>query len=184
MAPTTRAPRVSNGLITPELAAFVGAQTSFFLATASRGGQPYVQHRGGPAGFLRVIDQHTLAFADLRGNRQYLSIGNLAENDKVHLFLIDYAHKQRIKIWGTARVVDDDPALLAALTSDRAERAIVITVGSWDVNCPAHIPQRFDAVDVERALAEKDARIAELEARVRALTSTAAAPRGPSRGTT
>ncbi|MCX5746067.1 MAG: pyridoxamine 5'-phosphate oxidase family protein [Proteobacteria bacterium] len=127
--------------LTADVAAFIGAQTSVFLATANAAGQPYIQHRGGPPGFLRVLDAHTLGFADLRGNRQYISIGNLAENAKVHLFLIDYAHQRRVKIWGTATVVDDDPALLARLVVDgygTPERAIVIRVAAWDPNCPQH----------------------------------------------
>jgi uncharacterized protein len=156
--------------IDENLTAFIAQQTSFFLATANAEGQPYIQHRGGPAGFLRVLDPHTLAFADFRGNRQYISLGNLAENPKVHLFLIDYAHRQRVKIWGEARVVEDDPALLASLTPSgydaHPEQAIVITVHAWDVNCPQHIPVRLDAADVERALAQRDERIAALEAEV------------------
>jgi uncharacterized protein len=100
--------------IDENLEAFIAAQDSFFLATTNAAGQPYIQHRGGPKGFLRRLDPHTLAFADFRGNRQYISVGNLAENNKAHLFLIDYAHAQRVKIWGEARVVEDDPALLAA----------------------------------------------------------------------
>jgi predicted pyridoxine 5'-phosphate oxidase superfamily flavin-nucleotide-binding protein len=154
--------------ITEEVAAFVAEQTSFFLATANAQGQPYIQHRGGPPGFLHVRDPGTLAFADFRGNRQYISLGNLAENAKVHLFLIDYAGRRRVKIWGEARVVEDDPALLAELAPKdydaRVERAIVIRVSTWDANCPQHIPQRFEAADVARALAERDRRIAELEA--------------------
>jgi hypothetical protein len=153
-----------------ELAAFIGEQTSFFLATANADGQPYIQHRGGPKGFLRVLDGSTLAFADFRGNRQYISLGNLEENPKVHLFLIDYVHRRRVKIWGEATVVEDEPALLAKLTPDdydaKAERAFVIRVVAWDENCPQHIPQRLEAADVEAALAERDRRIAELEARL------------------
>src|SRR5438128_11920293 len=101
--------------ITPDLAEFIAAQTSIFLATANKEGQPYIQHRGGPPGFLRVLDDKTIGFADFRGNRQYITLGNLGENPRAHLFLMDYAHRRRIKIWGTARVVEDDPALLEAL---------------------------------------------------------------------
>ena len=154
--------------ISPDLAAFIGEQTSFFLATASAAGQPYIQHRGGPKGFLRVVDDRTLAFADFRGNRQYVTLGNLAENPKVCLFLIDYVHRQRVKVWGEGRVVEDDPALVAKLVvpgyEARPERAIVISVATWDANCPQHIPVRFDAADVEAALAARDQRIAQLEA--------------------
>jgi uncharacterized protein len=160
--------------ISPDLAAFIGDQISFFMATANAVGQPYIQHRGGPKGFLRVLDEKTLAFADFRGNRQYISLGNLAENDKVCLFFIDYAHKQRVKVWGTARVVEDDPALVAKLAvpgyEGRPERAIVIDVSTWDANCPQHIPRRFEAADVEEALASRDRRIAELEAQVERAT--------------
>jgi uncharacterized protein len=163
--------------ITAELAALLAAQTSVFLATASAAGQPYIQHRGGPAGFLRVLDDRRFAFADFTGNRQYISLGNLADNPRVHLFLIDYAHQRRVKIWGEAAVVEDDPALLAQLMpagyAARPEQAIVITVTAWDVNCPQHIPQRFEAADVAAALAARDRRIAELEAQL------AARPSGP-----
>jgi predicted pyridoxine 5'-phosphate oxidase superfamily flavin-nucleotide-binding protein len=156
--------------LTPELVAFIAEQRSFFLATANASGQPYIQHRGGPPGFLHVLDPHTLAFADFRGNRQYITLGNLDENPQVHLFLIDYAERQRIKIWGTARVVEEDPALLAQLAPQdyeaRPERAVVIRVSAWDANCPQHIPRLFHQDDVARALAQKDARIAELEARL------------------
>lgn len=155
-------------MVTPDLAAFVAAQTSAFLGTASAAGQPYIQHRGGPPGFLRVLDDRTLGFADLAGNRQYITTGNLAENPRAHLFLIDYARRQRIKLWGTARVVEDDPDLLAALVPDapraRVEQAILFSITAWDRNCPQHIPQRFEAADVAAALAARDARIAALEA--------------------
>ena len=154
--------------VTPELAAFVAEQTSIFLSTVNAEGQPYIQHRGGPAGFLRVLDEQTLAFADYRGNRQYISMGNLAENPKAFLFLIDYATKRRIKIWGEARMVTDDPALLARLMPEgyRAapEQALLFKITAWDANCPQHIPQRFDAADVTAALEERDQKIAVLEA--------------------
>lgn len=159
-----------------ELAAFIAAQTSCFLGTASAGGQPYIQHRGGPPGFLRVLDPTTLAFADYRGNRQYITTGNLGENPRVQLFLIDYARRQRVKIWGEARVIEDDAALIASLlppgAESRAEQAIVISVAAWDRNCPQHIPQRFDADAVAAALAERDAKIADLEEELRRLRTT------------
>lgn len=159
--------------IDAELEAFIAAQRSFFLASASADGQPYIQHRGGPTGFLRVLDPHTIGFADFRGNRQFITTGNLAENDRVQLFLMDYAHKRRVKIWGRARVVENDPTLVARLMPDgvraRADQAIIITVEAWDVNCPQHIPQRFEAEDVARALDERDARIRALETEIAVL---------------
>jgi predicted pyridoxine 5'-phosphate oxidase superfamily flavin-nucleotide-binding protein len=155
------------------LAAFIGEQRSLFLATASSAGQPYIQHRGGPPGFLRVLDPRTLAFADFKGNRQYISLGNLSENPRVQLFLIDYVNRRRVKVWGEARVVEDDAALVARLAPKgykaRPERAFVIRVTAWDANCPQHIPLRLEAEDVEKALAERDARIAALEAELAAL---------------
>lgn len=158
--------------IDASLAAFIAEQRSFFLATASADGQPYVQHRGGPPGFLHVQNPRTLAFADFRGNRQYITLGNLSENPKVHLFLIDYARRARVKIWGTARAVEDE-GLLAELSHPgydaRPERAIVVDVVAWDANCPQHIPQRLEAADVARALAERDETIARLEGELRAL---------------
>jgi predicted pyridoxine 5'-phosphate oxidase superfamily flavin-nucleotide-binding protein len=159
--------------ISEELRAFIGRQRSFFLATSNAENQPYIQHRGGPPGFLRVLDEHTLGFADFSGNRQYISLGNLAENPKVHLFLIDYTQRQRIKIWGEAHVVSDDPALLLSLTPKdyraRPEQAIVIKIAAWDANCPQHIPQRFEAEDIQAALRERDQRIAELEGELQRL---------------
>lgn len=163
--------------ITPDLAGFIAAQTSVFLATSSRDGQPYIQHRGGPPGFLHALDERTIAFADFAGNRQYITLGNLAENPKAYLFLIDYAHRRRIKLWGEARAVEDDADLIARLMpagyKARPEQAIVFTVAAWNANCPQHIPQRFDAADVAAALAERDRRIAELEAQLARLRSGA-----------
>jgi len=159
--------------ITAELRAEIEAQTSVFLATANAQGQPYVQHRGGPAGFLRVLDDRTIGFADFVGNRQYITQGNLQENPKAHLFLIDYARRRRIKIWGTARVVEGDAALQERLTPAgyraRPEQVLLFSVTTWDVNCPQHISQRFESADVAAALASRDRRIAELEAELRRL---------------
>lgn len=160
--------------ITPDLKAEIEAQTSVFLATANAQGQPYIQHRGGPPGFLQVLDERTIGFADFAGNRQYITQGNLEDNPKAHLFLIDYARRRRIKIWGTARVVEGDAALLKQLMPAgyraRPEQVLLLTVTAWDVNCPQHIPQRFEAADVAAALASRDRRIAELEAEVQRLT--------------
>ena len=159
--------------ITPDLAAFLAAQTSVFLATVNAEDQPYIQHRGGPPGFLRVRDDQTIAFADFAGNRQYITLGNLAERPKAHLFLIDYAQRRRIKIWGEARIVEGDAALMAELMpadyAARAEQALLFTVQAWDANCPQHIPQRFEAVDVAKAIAARDERIAALEAEIAGL---------------
>lgn len=156
--------------ITSDLARFIEAQTSIFLATATREGQPYIQHRGGPAGFLKVLDDKTIGFADFVGNKQYITQGNLAENPKAYLFLIDYAHRQRVKIWGEARVIEGDAELTAKLMPEdykaRPEQVILFTVSAWDVNCQQHIPQRFEAADVAAALAERDSRIAALEAEI------------------
>jgi predicted pyridoxine 5'-phosphate oxidase superfamily flavin-nucleotide-binding protein len=159
-----------NTTITPELAEFIAVQSSVFLGTANAAGQPYIQHRGGPPGFLRVLDEQTIAFADLRGNRQFITQGNLAENPKAHLFLIDYANRQRIKLWGEARIVEDDAALLASLMpkdgKSRGEQSLIFRVLAWDANCPKHIPQRFDTTDIARALEQRDQRIAELEEKI------------------
>ena len=159
--------------ITADLAGFIADQRSIFLATVSSEGAPYIQHRGGPRGFLRVIGPTTIAFADYTGNRQYITQGNLADGGKAHLFLIDYMNRRRVKIWGEARIVEDDPELVARLMPEdykaRPEQALVFEVEAWDVNCPQHIPQRFDAEAVERALAERETRIAELEAELERL---------------
>ncbi|PQA75834.1 pyridoxamine 5'-phosphate oxidase family protein [Rhodoferax sp. TS-BS-61-7] len=159
--------------ISVELADFIAAQTSIYLATANADGQPYIQHRGGPAGFIQVLDAHTLAFVDYAGNKQYISAGNLSENPKAHMFLMDYAHRQRIKIWGEARVVEGDEALIARLMPQgykaRPEQVILFTVTAWDANCPQHIPVRFEAADVTAALDARDARIQALELEVQQL---------------
>ncbi|RVD71499.1 pyridoxamine 5'-phosphate oxidase [Mesorhizobium sp. M4A.F.Ca.ET.029.04.2.1] len=164
--------------ITPDLAAFIAAQTSVFLATANGEGQPYIQHRGGPAGFLKVLDEKTIGFADFTGNRQFITQGNLADNAQAFLFLIDYAHRQRIKVWGRARVVEGDAELTASLMprgyKARPEQVILFNVSTWDANCPQHIPQRFEAADVAAALAERDRRIASLEQEVERLRGVAA----------
>ena len=171
-----------SSTITPDLARFIQAQTSFFLATASADGQPYIQHRGGPPGFLRVLDEQTLAFADFRGNRQYISVGNLSQNPKAQLFLMDYARRRRIKIWGEARVVEDQPELLASLLVEgykaRAERAIVFRISAWDANCPQHIPQLIPAQEVQSLLQGRDARIAELEAQLHVAWNGGTGPAG------
>jgi hypothetical protein len=164
-------------VITDDLKGFIEAQTSIFLATANAEGQPYIQHRGGPAGFLRVLDSKTIAFVDFAGNRQYITSGNLTDNPKAYLFLIDYVLRRRIKIWGEARIVEADAGLVAQLMPEgyqaRPEQVILFTVAAWDSNCPQHIPQRFEAADVAAAIAKREQRIAELEAEVLRLRSEA-----------
>jgi predicted pyridoxine 5'-phosphate oxidase superfamily flavin-nucleotide-binding protein len=153
--------------IDERLAGQLADTNSLYLATATADGQPYIQHRGGPKGFIRILDKNTIAFADYSGNRQYLTQGNLLENPKAHIFVMDYAHRRRVKMWGEARVVEDDPALMQSLMPKgykaRPEQVILFRISAWDTNCPQHIPQKFDAADVAAALAERDARIAELE---------------------
>jgi predicted pyridoxine 5'-phosphate oxidase superfamily flavin-nucleotide-binding protein len=163
--------------IDADLAGFITGMRSFYLATASEDGQPYMQHRGGPAGFLRVLDEKTLAFADFSGNRQYITTGNLAENPKAMIFLMDYQNRQRVKIWGTARVVENDAELNARLFPEgykaRAEAVILFTVEAWEANCPQHIPQMLFAEDVAGAVGTLKSRIAELEAENTRLRGTA-----------
>jgi hypothetical protein len=166
--------------ITPDLAHFIEGQISVFLGTASKDGQPYIQHRGGPSGFLKVLDESTIGFADFTGNRQYISQGNLSDNPKAILFLIDYGARQRVKIWGNARVVEGDPGLFAKLMHEgyqaRPEQAILFTVTAWDANCPQHIPLRFEAAQVAAMLAERDARIKALETELARLRPAGNAP--------
>ena len=153
--------------VTPDLAQFISEQNSFFLGTASAAGQPYIQHRGGPAGFLEVLGDQQLGFADLAGNRQYITLGNLSENAQAFIFLIDYEQARRVKLWGTAQVVDDQQDLMARLRVEggkgRPERAILFNIRAWDVNCPQHIPRRIDVARVAAVLADRDAQIARLE---------------------
>ena len=159
--------------IDDKLAGFLGDANSLYLATATADGQPYIQHRGGPKGFVKMLDKSTIAFADFAGNQQYLTEGNLSENNKAYIFIMDYAHRRRVKIWGEAKVIDDDPALLESLMPKgyraRPEQVILFKIAAWDTNCPQHIPQKFDAADVAQALAVRDARIAELEAELTTL---------------
>jgi hypothetical protein len=165
--------------ITPDLAAQIMEARSFYLATASAEGQPYIQHRGGPTGFLHILDDKRLAFADYAGNKQYITIGNLAENAKAYIFIMDYVHQRRVKLWGTAKVVEDDEALLSQLIdpSYRAapERAIVFTVEAWDRNCPQHIPRMLPFEDVAEAIGRLQARITDLEAANAKLRESSAA---------
>lgn len=154
--------------VSDDLTAFIAERDSFYFATASMGGQPYIQHRGGPKGFLKVIDEHTLAFADFSGNRQYISIGNLAENDRAYIFLMDYANRRRVKIWGQARVVEDDPGLLSKLVEPgykaRPERVFLFKIEAWDINCPQHIVPRHDEETIRLATAKLGEQVALLQA--------------------
>jgi predicted pyridoxine 5'-phosphate oxidase superfamily flavin-nucleotide-binding protein len=161
--------------VTPELAAFIAEQDTAFLGTASADGAPYIQHRGGPKGFIKVVDAHTLGFADYRGNRQYITLGNLSENDRAYLFLIDFARRQRIKLWGRARVVENDDALIEKLFDHgykaKPERVILFTIEAWDVNCSQHITARLSEQDVEQmavTIQERFAALQEENARLRA----------------
>jgi predicted pyridoxine 5'-phosphate oxidase superfamily flavin-nucleotide-binding protein len=162
------------------LAEFIAEQRSFYLATASGQGQPYIQHRGGPKGFLRVIDDKTLAFADFSGNRQYITTGNLADNPKAMIFLMDYANRRRVKIWGTARAIEDHERIAPLMPEGkraRGEQVVMFSVEAYDLNCPQHIPQMLFAEDVAAAVGPLQQRIAELEAenaRLRAATPTSA----------
>lgn len=159
--------------VTPELAAFLQELDMFYLGTSNAAGQPYIQYRGGGPGFLKAVDDKTLGFADFGGNRQYITLGNLSENPKAFIFLMDYARSRRIKIWGTARVVEDDPALLERLRDSsypgKVERAILFEIEAWDVNCPQHIHKRFPQRQVAPIIEQLQAKIAELEAKLKAV---------------
>ncbi|MDO8290900.1 MAG: pyridoxamine 5'-phosphate oxidase family protein [Parvibaculum sp.] len=158
--------------ITPDVAAFIAERTSFYLGTASADGQPYIQHRGGPKGFLHLIDEKTLAFADFVGNRQYITTGNLSENNRATIFLMDYETRSRVKIWGYAEV-SDDKTLIAQLMPEnyraKPQQAIIFHVTAFDTNCSQHIPQMFEASDVASALEYLKVRIVELETELAAL---------------
>ena len=160
--------------ITPALAAFIAEQNSIYLGTASSGGQPYIQHRGGPPGFLRAVDESTLAFVDFKGNRQYITQGNLSENPRAFIFLMDYTRRRRIKLWGTAWFVEGDAELVQSLMPDgyraHPEQVFMFRLSAWDTNCPQHIPKRVDLAEMEAAIAAKDGTILELTEQVAELT--------------
>jgi hypothetical protein len=164
--------------ITPQLADFIARQNSFYLATVNADGQPYIQHRGGPRGFLKPIDDRTLGMADFRGNRQFISQGNLLESPRAFIFLMDYANRRRIKIWGEAWMIEGDEALLQTVMPEgyaaAPERVLLFKVTAWDPNCPQHIPRKIDADEVDALLAERDREIAGLKAEIERLrTGTA-----------
>jgi predicted pyridoxine 5'-phosphate oxidase superfamily flavin-nucleotide-binding protein len=180
-----RMERASGGFpssISGDVAAFIAQRDSMYIATANAAGQPYVQHRGGPPGFLKVLDEHTLAFADFVGNKQYITTGNLLENDRAFLFLMNYEDRERIKIWGRARVVKDDAELFERLADPsypgRVEQAIVFDVEAWNANCPQHIPQLVHLDDVQKTVAALRERNAYLEATLRAANVAFDAGRG------
>jgi predicted pyridoxine 5'-phosphate oxidase superfamily flavin-nucleotide-binding protein len=166
--------------VTPDLAEFISALDMFYLGTANAQGQPYIQYRGGAPGFLKVVDDHTLGFADFGGNRQYITLGNLAENPKAFIFLMDYANSQRVKLWGKAKVVEDDPRLVESLRDaaypGKVERAILFSIEAWDINCQQHIHKRFTQRQIATVIAKLEVRITELEAEL------AAARKGPTQG--
>jgi predicted pyridoxine 5'-phosphate oxidase superfamily flavin-nucleotide-binding protein len=196
ITPSVKAAQVENGSahlwedfkghrafdrFTANEAAFIGERDSFYMATVSETGWPYVQHRGGPRGFLRVIDDRTLAFADFTGNRQYISLGNLGADRRVSLILMDYTNRRRLKIFAQAEVksLADDPDLTAKIATPgyrgKMERAFVLHLDAFDWNCPQHITQRFDAPDVAQAIGALQQRVEELEAENKVLRSGAGA---------
>ena len=160
-------------VITPELATFLAGLDMFYLGTANSSGQPYVQYRGGSPGFLRVVDERTLGFADFGGNRQYITLGNLSENPKAFIFLMDYTRGRRVKIWGEASVVENDPALLESLRHGDhegiVERAIIFRITAWDVNCRQHIHLRYPRAQVALMIEELKGRVRQLEEELRVL---------------
>ena len=159
--------------ITDDLRQFLGAIDTFFFATASADGRPYIQHRGGPPGFLKTIGTHTLAFADFAGNRQYITLGHLKENDRAHIFILHFATQQRVKLWGRARVIENDTELMERLVDPaykaRPQRAIVFTLEAWDVNCTQHIVPRYSEAEIAPGIDKLVARIKELEEEVERL---------------
>ena len=161
--------------ITEDLAKFLDAIDTFFFATASADGRPYIQHRGGPPGFLKTIGSHTLAFADFAGNRQYITLGHLKENERAHIFILHFATQQRLKMWGRARVIENDAALMERLVDPtykaRPQRAVVFELEAWDVNCRQHIVPRYSEAEIAPAVNNLAARIKELEEELARLKS-------------
>lgn len=168
-----------NDRLGPREAAFIGDRDSFYMASVGETGWPYIQHRGGPQGFVRVLDEKTIGFADFRGNRQYVSVGNLTHDDRVSLFFMDYANRTRLKLLGRAKIVDgSDGETLGRLKVPgyraAVERGILITVEAFDWNCPQHITQRYSFADVEQATASLRQRIIDLESELASLRAPGA----------
>lgn len=156
--------------VTPDLESFLADLDMFYLGTANAEGQPYIQYRGGSPGFLKIVDKQTLGFADFGGNRQYITLGNVSENPKAFIFLMDYARSRRVKLWGTLRIVEEDAELLEQLRDrsypGKVERAILFKIEAWDVNCPQHIHKRFTQKQIAPVIDQLQARIADLEAKL------------------
>ena len=166
-------PAATHDVFGESEASFIAGRDSFYLASGGETCWPYIQHRGGPPGFVRVLDEKTIGFADFRGNRQYVSVGNLQGDNRVSLFFMDYANRTRLKLLGRARVIaEEEPALMDSLVVPgyraRPERGIMVSVEAFDWNCPQHITPRFTLPDVEAATAALRARIEELEAALKA----------------
>lgn len=157
--------------VTPDLESFLADLDMFYLGTANAEGQPYIQYRGGSPGFLKVVDKKTLGFADFGGNRQYITLGNVSENPKAFIFLMDYARSRRVKLWGTLRIVEEDAELLEQLRDrsypGKVERAILFQIEAWDVNCPQHIHKRFTQNQIAPVIEQLKAKIADLEAKLK-----------------
>lgn len=158
------------------LQTFIETRESFYLGSVSSDGYPYIQHRGGKAGFLKILNENQLAFADFAGNKQYITLGNLTDNPKAFIFLMDYRNRRRVKVWGHAQYIEDDEKLLNRLIDPdykgRPERAIVFTIEAWDSNCPQHIPQMWSEAEIAPVMNAMNARIEELEAEVSALKNS------------
>ncbi len=169
--------------VTPDLTDFLAELDMFYLGTANAAGQPYIQYRGGPAGFLKPIDDRTLAFADFGGNRQYITLGNLSENPRAFLFLMDYLNRRRVKLWGTAEVIEDDPELLSRLADPsypgKVERAIRFTIEAWDTNCPQHIHQRVRLSRVASLVEELQEKVRTLEVEIARLSASGSGVSAP-----
>ena len=165
---------ITEDVLTDKEIEFIKARDSFYMGTVGSNGYPYIQFRGGATGFLKIIDEKTLGFADFKGNLQYISVGNLTDNNRVFLFLMDYAHRRRLKIWGRAEAIDSDSELLAELVvpnyTAEVERGIIIKIDAMSWNCPQHIPLKYSAAEVAAYTAPLKAKIKELETKLAEFT--------------